>query len=209
MMMLRWGWYLQQYSNNYYDYHSFKSSQVKSNQITTLPLFGHHFWHSQVLWFPPIIRKQSIHIPKPFHILSWQFILVIEITAGIYTIVPNELRIWILFMKTFSQSIEEGREKAKEVLRNRGNFDINEISIKVVWIANINQSVSKERIESIDDINDNCYRYYYKPYCGMRCSAKLGPQRSWRRISSVWPSRMIVPKTRTPLRWPASIQLAG
>ena len=84
---------------------------------------------------PPVVDEESVDAAEIGGILAGEFILVVEETAGIDGIVPDDHSRGVDRMDAIAEFRQEGKERRKEGRRNRGNLDVDQIPVEIGFRA--------------------------------------------------------------------------
>lgn len=85
---------------------------------------------------PPVVDEESVDAAEKRGILAGEFVLVVEETAGIDRVVPDDHSRGVDRMQSSTEFRQEGKKKGKEGRGNRGNLDVDQITVEIGFGAN-------------------------------------------------------------------------
>ena len=80
---------------------------------------------------PPVVDEESVDAAEKGGIFAGEFVLVVEETAGIDGVVPDDLSRGIDRMDAIAEFRQEGKQGRKEGRRNRGDFDVDQKPVEI------------------------------------------------------------------------------
>ena len=80
---------------------------------------------------PPVVDEESVDAAEKGGIFAGEFVLVVEETAGIDGIVPDDHSRGVDRVDAIAEFRQEGKKRRKEGRRNRGNLDVDQIPVEI------------------------------------------------------------------------------
>lgn len=97
---------------------------------------------------PPVVDEESVDAAEKGGILAGEFVLVVEKTAGVDRVVPDEHSRGVDGVDSLAEFRQEGKKEGKEGRRNRGDFDVDQITVEIGFGTNGDESFGEKRVES-------------------------------------------------------------
>ena len=97
---------------------------------------------------PPVVDEESVDAAEKGGIFAGEFVLVVEKTAGVDGVVPDDLSRGVDCMQAIAEFRQEGKEKGEEKRGNRGDLDVDQKPVEIGFGANGDESLGEKRVES-------------------------------------------------------------